>query len=88
VCVCVCVCVCVFFMLLFSCREIVSIIDRDSDGLVDKQELLAYLVRLGEHNDKQQSSKVMEKADRNKDGKVNMEEYWQYSEGERPARDD
>ena len=59
-----------------------SIIDRDSDGLVDKQELLAYLVRLGEHNDNRHSSRVMEKADTNKDGHVSRQEFWQYSEGE------
>ena len=65
------------------CREIVSIIDRDGDGLVDKTEVIAYLVRIDEHNSNQQVTRVMEKADKNKDGQISLEEFWKYSEGQR-----
>ncbi len=57
-------------------------IDRDGDGLVDKTEMVAYLIRLGEHNDNQQTNRVLEKIDKNKDGKISLEEFWEYSEGQ------
>ena len=65
------------------CREIVSIIDRDGDGLVDKNEVIAYLVHIDEHNSNQQVTRVMEKADKNKDGQISLEEFWKYSKGQR-----
>lgn len=58
-----------------------SLIDRDGDGLVDKEELIAYQIRLTEHNHNQQTNRVFEKNDEDGDGVVTLEEMWVHSEG-------
>ena len=55
-------------------------IDRDGDGLVDKDELIAYQMRLTEHNHNQQTQRVFEKNDEDEDGMVTLAEVWVHSE--------
>lgn len=62
------------------CRELVSLIDRDEDGLVDKEELIAYQIRLTEHNNNQLTDRVFAKNDENNDDKVSLEEVWAHGE--------
>ncbi len=58
----------------------VSQIDRDGDGLLDQEEVMAYQIRLTEHNTKKLTGKVFEKNDDNSDGKVSFQEMWSESE--------
>ena len=62
------------------CRELVSLIDRDGDGKLDKEELIAYQIRLTEHLDRQQSDRVFKKNDEDGNGAVSFEEVWVHSE--------
>ena len=66
--------------LLYSHRELVSLIDRDGDGLLDKEELIAYQIRLTQHNDNQQTNRVFEKDDNNGDGVISLQELWSHGE--------
>lgn len=59
-----------------------SLIDRDGDGSLDKEELIAYQIRLTEHNNNQQTHRVFEKNDLDQDGQVTIQEMWaQFEEG-------
>ena len=40
-----------------------SLIDRDGDGELDKEELIAYQIRLTQHNDNKQAGLVFRKND-------------------------
>ncbi len=62
------------------CRELVSLIDRDGDGLLDKEELIAYQIRLTEHNQNQLTKRVFQKNDEDGDGMVSFEEAWMQSD--------
>ena len=61
-----------------------SLIDRNGDGVVEKDELIAYQIRLTEHNNNQQTNKVFDKNDENQDGFVSLQEMWaEMEEGEK-----
>lgn len=47
---------------------------------MDKEELIAYQIRLTEHNTNQQTNRVFQKEDENEDGVVSFEEVWIQSE--------
>lgn len=70
-------------------RELVSLIDRDGDNQLDKEELIAYQIRLTEHNNKKQARRVMEKNDEDGNGVVTLAEIWLHSEeGDVPEESD
>lgn len=47
---------------------------------MDKEELIAYQIRLTEHNTNQQTNRVFQKEDENQDGVVSFDEVWIHSE--------
>ena len=55
--------------------------DRDGDGLLDKEELIAYQIRLSEHNTNKQTNLVFIKNDEDGNGLVSFEETWVHSDG-------
>ena len=54
--------------------------DRDGDGLLDKEELIAYQIRLTEHNNNKQRDVVFEKHDEDGNGLVSFAEVWVHGE--------
>ncbi len=54
--------------------------DRDGDGLLDKEELIAYQIRLTEHNNRKQINAVFEKHDEDGNGIVTFAEVWVHGE--------
>lgn len=55
--------------------------DADGDGFLVKEELIAYQIRLSEHNTNKQTKLVFIKNDEDGNGIVTFEETWVHSEG-------
>ena len=54
--------------------------DRDGDGQLSKEELIAYQIRLTEHNNKKQTGLIFEKHDEDGNGLISFAEVWVHGE--------
>lgn len=63
-------------------RKLVSRIDENKDGRLDKEELVTWFQKVEDHSYKVEADTLFEKEDGDKDGFITLDEFWTDNVGE------